>query len=219
MQLPKPKSPPGIFLYLLSASAIAVALRVLWVLVGQNVETLSIEKGYDKLLSRHWSEVVAWMTENIFWLTVSSAGLVSGAVCCWVYAALVDHDRKPLIEQTRVDLSGLADRARRASAGINKIMSEYNRKPPVHPDYKFGNGDTERWMRDGYESDEKALRLYLTEWAAECWEIIEIAGKYVDLSERDLFQFRHMSSHSIAEVAQFMARIAGKLEQVQPSQA
>jgi hypothetical protein len=55
MQLPRPKSAPGILLYFVTVTTLLLVGRVLWVLVGQNVEVVAAERGYDKLLSRHWS--------------------------------------------------------------------------------------------------------------------------------------------------------------------
>lgn len=85
MRLPKPKSKPGILLYGVTFLCIATIARVLWVLVGQNIENVSTEKGFDKLLSKHWTEIMAWLGDNGFWLSLSAAALIGAMLALWVY--------------------------------------------------------------------------------------------------------------------------------------
>lgn len=88
MRLPKPKSGPGLLLYGVSLVALGLVGRVLWVLVGQNVETVSAEKGYDKLLARHWGEIMNWLGHNSFWLSLVTAAFLGGTLALWAYIAL-----------------------------------------------------------------------------------------------------------------------------------
>jgi hypothetical protein len=90
MLFPKPKSVPGIFLYGTAIAAVALIARVAWVLIGQNVESLSSEKGYDKLLTKHWSFIVDWMTSHMFVLSTATAFVVGGALFSWAYALIID---------------------------------------------------------------------------------------------------------------------------------
>lgn len=95
MRLPKPKSAPGILLYTITAAAALLLARILWVLIGQNVETVSAEKGYDKLLSRHWTEIMDWLGQNGFWLSLATAAFLGGTVALWAYIALQAKDASP----------------------------------------------------------------------------------------------------------------------------
>lgn len=88
MRLPKPKSIPGLFLWALTAGALAVVGYLVTSLLAQNVENLSSERGYDKLLSKSWPFILAWVRDNMLVLATSASFLVGGAVCSWIYAAL-----------------------------------------------------------------------------------------------------------------------------------
>lgn len=61
---------------------------MVWVLVSQNVESLSSEKGYDKLLSRHWSDIMDWFATNGFWLSLTTALFLGAALALWANVAL-----------------------------------------------------------------------------------------------------------------------------------
>lgn len=88
MRIPKPKSAPGIFLYSLTAVSTLLLGRIVWVIIGQNVETVSAERGYDKLLSRHWTEIMAWLAANGFWLSITTAAFVGATLALWAYIVL-----------------------------------------------------------------------------------------------------------------------------------
>lgn len=84
MQLPKPKSLPGLLLYGLTFVCVVLFLRISWVVVGQNIETVSADKGYDKLLSKHWAEIMAWLGENGFWLSLTFSFFLGATIALWV---------------------------------------------------------------------------------------------------------------------------------------
>lgn len=88
VRFPKPKAPAGAFLYAVSAIALLFSGRVLWVVGGQNIENLSAEKGYDKLLSQHWSEIMEWLAVNGFWLCLVTAMFIGGALALWANFAI-----------------------------------------------------------------------------------------------------------------------------------
>lgn len=88
MRIPKPKSAPGLFLWFVTALAMALVGRIAWVLVGQNIENVSTERGYDKLLSRHLSEILGWLAVNGFWLSLTAAAVIGGAIALWVNVLL-----------------------------------------------------------------------------------------------------------------------------------
>lgn len=88
MRFPKPKSAPGVLLYGVSAILFTLFARVVWVLVGQNVEVVSSEKGYDKLLLRHWSEIMDWFATNGFWFSLVTAFFLGAALALWANVAL-----------------------------------------------------------------------------------------------------------------------------------
>ncbi len=94
MQLPKPKSLPGLLIYGFSAITLLLFGRIAWVLIGQNIETLSTEKGYDKLLSKHWTEIMAWLGENGFWLSLAFAFFLGATIALWINLGLQEWSSK-----------------------------------------------------------------------------------------------------------------------------
>lgn len=88
MRIPKPKSAPGLLLWGVTATAILALGRVVWVLVGQNIETVSADKGYDKFLLTRWPDIMAWLAENGFWLSLLAAAFLGAALALWAYVIL-----------------------------------------------------------------------------------------------------------------------------------
>lgn len=98
MRIPKPKSAPGLLLYGATVASVFLFGRIVWVLVGQNIETVSSDKGYDKFLLARWSDIMGWLAENGFWLSLIGAALIGVTLALWAYVIL-----QPSIAQIQLD--------------------------------------------------------------------------------------------------------------------
>lgn len=220
-----PKSAANRFLASVFALALAWLAAIIWVLISQNIENLSSEHGYDTLLSRNWRDIAAWMSENIFLLSLAASALAGGAVFTAIYAAIVDHEFRPLVRAAAIDLKDLAERAERLANDINRMLAERQTRPPTHPDFggpggpgdRLSNLDVEQWQRDSHNRREAAVRRYLSDYAAPAWAIIESAKKYVEVTDYEIMSIQHVSDHNIADVARLLARLAGRLRLIEPA--
>lgn len=88
MRLPKPQSAPGLLIWAITIAFGIVAGNVLYVLIGQNIENVSAEKGFDTLLSRHWPDIMAWWAENGFWLALTFAFFFGATLALWINVGL-----------------------------------------------------------------------------------------------------------------------------------
>lgn len=97
MRIPKPKSAPGIFLWAITVAALALFFRIAWVVVGQSIEGVSTARGYDKLLSRHISDILGWLAVNGFWLSLVAASVIGGAIALWINVFLQSRSDGALV--------------------------------------------------------------------------------------------------------------------------
>lgn len=97
IKIPRPRSVPGLFLWAVLGLAVLAVGFVIEQVLQLNVQTWAQARHYDSLLSNHWATIVQWLTEERFWLSVSTAFLVGGALCAWAYRGLVDWSvRQPV---------------------------------------------------------------------------------------------------------------------------
>jgi hypothetical protein len=131
MRLPKPKSAPGILLYFISAAAFILVVRIAWVLVGQNVETVSAQKGYDKLLSRHWTAIMNWLAVNGFWLSLTTTAFLGAALALWAFVvlqpALVESRRSKRLDGMPVGENGIPHPA--AVRSVDRVTAGLHETP------------------------------------------------------------------------------------------
>lgn len=94
MKLPKPKSLPGLFLYGIVLIALLMVVRLLWAVFDLNFEKLATEQGWDSLLANNASTLGRWFMDNLFWLSLSTASVVSFALGAWATLGVMDIDRR-----------------------------------------------------------------------------------------------------------------------------
>ncbi|MDP3854067.1 hypothetical protein [Phenylobacterium sp.] len=178
MRFPKPKSAPGAFLYTLSAIVLALVARVLWLVVDQNVESLSSAKGLDKLLPRYWPIFLIWLGENAFWLVFLAAFALGGALSVWAYVVLADRERDSVHpkQEAREWLTVLEARAQFLGPEIEQLIT-----------------------KSAGAAEARARTRGVTQWAAASDpDNIEAANAMFDADNEWLDAQRDFEAHSIA---------------------
>jgi hypothetical protein len=168
MQLPRPKSAPGILLYFVTVTTLLLVGRVLWVLVGQNVEVVAAERGYDKLLSRHWSEIMNWLASNGFWLSLCTAAFFGATVALWMNVAI----------------QGLSRRGRAIATPVDSAIVSAKASPAFGPDEAQRVRDVLAQLSEFIDKEIRSIRrdcLFISQPPAT---IIEHVSELEPLSER-----------------------------------
>lgn len=229
MQLPKPKSAPGIFLYGLAGLAGAFLVWLFGDLALQNAENLATDKGYDKLLSHHWSEIVAWLAVNQFWLSMAASFLLGGTVCAWAYAALIGRERKT--EETvriahQIDRDALAKEVETLADEISAVSGEYRaqsilasqRDFDAHRAAMYSNlkaGDPPPMITQDHSTEARAKLLQRFNdkiGSARIFNILLRVQKCISLDRSDIWHFeRGIDTHQIEELPKLLSMIAVEL--------